>query len=632
MGPEFVRFGEFELNLSEETLKRSGVLVKLPAQPSKLLTLLARRPGQLVTHQQIQAELWKGETFVDFQQGMHRCIRQIRAALGDDADIPRFIETVPRRGYRFIAGNGAAASSIDATGQGTSEQAALGAPADRSTLRLKPGDHRFRLLALALLLLAVGASVLAVSRFWHPRGTHSIRSLAVLPLENLSGDAGQDYFVDGMTDELTTHLSKIRSLRVVSRTSADRYKKTQKSLGEIARELDVDAIVEGSVTRSGSQVRIRAQLIDVSRDQHLWAETYTADLPELLSVQAEIARSIARQIRVELTPQQERAIAGSTRAPNPAAYEAYLKGRYFFAQGTYDGFRKSCDYFREVMKADPAYALGYSAMADCFSAMSSSALMPAEQAMPQAEAMARKAIELDDSLAEAHGAMGTVLLNYEWNWPAAYAELQKAEDLDPNDLETHLRMHSYYRVVGRIDDAVRELKLAQKLDPVSMRPYARLGWLYIYAGRYDEAEAGLKKCLEFNPDYPYGHYGLFVVYDHRRAFAQAIAELRQYLMLTRWNQEAERVGELYRSSGYEKAKRQFYEQGLARDLSDPSNAFALAEDYASVGDKEKTVDYLEKAYRQRSSMMIQLKVHSYFDGVRSEPRFQRLLKNMRLDN
>jgi TolB-like protein/DNA-binding winged helix-turn-helix (wHTH) protein/Tfp pilus assembly protein PilF len=616
------RFGAYEADQRNGELRKSGMRLRIGVQPFQVLTVLLEKQGDVVSREELREKIWPSGTFVDFENGLNKAVAKLRAVLNDDPGNPRFIETVPRRGYRFVAQ--VEFVEIKADGE-------AGGP----HLPLRKGRRVRLIMASAALLVLAAGVVVAVQkpglfgsgRLWR-RGS-PIQSLAVLPLENLSGDPGQEYFVDGMTDELITSLSKIRSVRVASRTSVLHLKGTKKTLPEIARELNVDAVVEGSVSRVGDQIRIRTQLIRGANDEHLWAASYTTSMQDIQGAQVDIAQQVASEIQGRLTPQQKLALAGPSRSTVPEAYDAYLKGRYQFNLWSREGFQKSCTFFEQAIQSDPAYAPGYAGMADCYTALSSLRIMPPGEAIPKAKAMARKAIELDDTLAEAHAVLGTALLNYDWDWPAAYAELEKAADLDPDNSATHLRLLSYYKTVGRIDDAVREAKLAQKLDPVSRQPYSSLAWLYINSGQYENAAQQLQKCLELDPSFQDVHFGLFLVYNHEKAFSRAIDEIVSQARVENDAQAVENVPRIYREKGYQPAKKYYLELSLNNYLKN-KDVFGAAIDYALLGNNEKALDYLELLYRQKSNYVIQIKVNAYFEGLHQEPRFQQLLQRLRL--
>ena len=424
--PPIVRFGTYEVSLQSGELRKAGVKIRVQQQPMKLLEILLERPGEVVTREELRSRIWANESFGDFDQAVNIAIAKLRSALGDSAENPRYIETLPKRGYRFIAEVTVvdtdvptkSPESTDGDRRGTEPEHQLqdAELTVTSKPRLWPTRRVIVVLALVLSLL-----ILAVWLFHsHGRPPTGIRSLAVLPLDNLSGDPTQDYFADGMTDELITDLAQIRALRVISRTSVMGYKGVRKPLPEIARELNVDAVVEGTVLRSGDQVRITAQLIQAPADKHLWAESYEGNLRDTLALQKEVARNIAEQIRIEVTPREQAALK-SVKAIDPEAYEAYLKGRYFWNKRTADGLKKAVDYFNQAIAKDPNYAAAYSGLADTYALLGDwqYAVMTPKEAMPRAKAAAMKALELDDSLGEAHASLAFCLDGFDWNFDAA---------------------------------------------------------------------------------------------------------------------------------------------------------------------------------------------------------------------
>ncbi len=404
---EVIRFGVFEADTRTGELRKHGLRIKLQEQPFQVLSLLLARPGELVTREELP-KLWPADTFVDFEQGLNKAINKLREALCDDRETPRYIETLPRRGYRFIG----PAISAQPPSEPGGPPAVLVAQPD-PVVTDKPWTARWKTPAIFLLL---GVLALVVSALWYsltrrqvsPAAATApaapIRSLAVLPLQNLSGDNDQEYFAEGMTEELITDLGQMSALRVISRTSVMQYKGTAKTLPQIGRELGADAIVEGAVFRSGSRVRITAQLIDARTDHHLWAHAYERDLRDVLILQDEVARDIANGIRFELTPQERARLTGS-HPVNPEAHEAYLKGRYYWNQFTEADVRKSLGFFQQAIEKDPNYALGYSGLADYYDVMyGGMSALPRNEACSKAEPAALKAVELDDSLAETHTA------------------------------------------------------------------------------------------------------------------------------------------------------------------------------------------------------------------------------------
>src|SRR5437764_11484128 len=439
-----VRFGTYEVSLQSGEVRKAGVKIRVQQQPMKLLEILLERPGEVVTREELRGRVWADESFGDFDQAVNIAIAKLRSALGDSAENPRYIETLPKRGYRFIAD----VSVVDADAQTKKPESAApdlpgtepGHELQSAGLTVAPKHRLWPTRRITVVLaLVLSLTILAVwlfrSRGRPPAGIHS---LAVLPLDNLSGDASQDYFADGMTDELITDLAQISALRVISRTSVMVYKGARRPLPEIARELNVDAVVEGSVLRSGEQVRITAQLIQTPADRHLWAESYEGDLHDTLALQKKVARAIAEHIRIELTP-KEQAVLKNAKVVNPEAYEAYLKGRYFWNKRTADGLERAVDYFDQAIEKDPNYAQAYAGLADSYALLGDweyGVLAPSE-AYPKAKAAAIKALELDNALGEAHTSLTFSLDVFDWDWESAEKEFRRAIELNPGYATAH---------------------------------------------------------------------------------------------------------------------------------------------------------------------------------------------------
>lgn len=550
-------FGDFELDLRTEVLKKAGVRVHLARQPLKMLTLFLRRAGDLVTREDIQRELWPSGAVVDFDHSVNQYIRQLRNALGDSRETPVYIETAPRRGYRFIAPVTATAADAPISGAGPSAGAVgiampSGAPVSTADATAMPSAAR---------VSGADASVA-------PGGTVSA------PATHVGSGAARWRITIAIT---------AAALLVVAAAAAVFY----------ARGAAAGRGAAGGATANGS----------------------IADG----SINSVVANGAGAHHPGDVS------LASEARA-------AYLKGKYFFNQSSIEGFQKSCRYYQRALDADPSYALAYKGMADCYMALSSAALEPASVAMPKAKAMARQAIALDDSLAEGHAALGVILLNYDWDWPAAHIELKRATQLAPSSLDAHFSLALYYRVVGDVDAAARELKWAQAIDPVTAKSYFLLGWLYVFAARYADAEGELQKCIELAPGNSYAHFGLFMTYDHLGRESRAMAELQSFLAIEKETRIAAEVARTYQSAGYARARRQYLELMVAENIRRHEQPMTIAEQYALLGDPARALDYLERAYEERSNHVTHLKVHSSFDDLRNEPRFQQLLKKMRLDD
>lgn len=619
------RFGQFAFDPRTAELYKDGKRVRLQEQPARVLALLIERPGELVTREELRSKLWPHHTFVDFDHGVNIAVSKLRDALGDAADEPHFIETLPRRGYRFIAAPDA--MQLPTTG----ESPVVAASPDPG--RVAPGLVAWwrRALWPAVLAVAFLAALLAVLASWrgHVAGDH-IGSLAVLPFENLSGDPNQEYFVDGMTDELTTQLAKIKSLRVISRTSAMQYKSARRPLGEIARVLKVQAVVEGSVVRSADNIRITVQLIDARTDQHLWAEDYRRDLRDTVALQGEVAQRIAHEIRTVLTPEEKKRLSGQGQV-NPEAYEAYLRGRYFWNKRTEESMQKAVAYFEESIRHDPNAALPHDGLADCWLSLGWYGYIAPKEAFPRAKAAAQKALELDASLGEAHTSLAFAAMNYEWDWSTAEGEFRKGIELSPNYANAHHWYADYLSAVGRHREAVAESKRALELDPLSPIVNAWLGWRYYFARQYELAIQQYLRTLEIDPGFAPAHLVLGLGYEQQSRPEQAIAELIRASDLAGGSS-------LYVSSlahAYAIAGRRDQAQGLLQQLRDQAQrayvpAFHIAVVYAGLTQSDQTLEWLERGYEEHSAWMVWLKVDPRFEPLRSDPRFQDLLRRMGL--
>jgi eukaryotic-like serine/threonine-protein kinase len=482
---------------------------------------------------------------------------------------------------------------------------------------------RTQMLATVLGLAVIVGALVVRARFHFGRPVKQIDSIAVLPLENLSHDPGQEYFADGMTDELITDLAQIEALRVISRTSVMHYKGTNKTLPEIARELRVDAVVEGSVERSGERVRITAQLIHAPSDTHLWAKSYERSLSDVLALQGELAREIASEIKVKLAPQEQARLA-STRPVNPEAHEAYLKGRYFWNKRTEDGLKKSLAYFQQAIEEDSNYALGYAGLADAYLVLGAGeySVLPPAEAMPKAEAAAKKALQLDNTLAEAHATLGFVRGVYDWDLRGAAHEFQQAIELNPNYPTAH---HWYALFSTQPDQAIAEIRKAESLDPLSLIISADVGCVLYLARRYDQAIEQLHRTLQMDPNFAAAHGTLARVYEQKQMYEQAIAEYQSALSLSGGNP----IWEAWLAHAYALAGRRDEAIKILIELRErPRYSFVPAQGFvyihAALGDKDQAFFWLEKVYVRREDIF-SIYTDPAIDPLRSDPRFQDLV-------
>jgi TolB-like protein/DNA-binding winged helix-turn-helix (wHTH) protein/Flp pilus assembly protein TadD len=613
--PKVLSFGPFTVDLRLGELRKQGTRIRLQEQPLRVLAVLLERPGDLVTRDELRQRRWPADTFVDFDHGLNAAINRLREPLGDSAEQPRYIETIPRRGYRFVA-------PVEVIG---SEEPAPPLAADRPPAAGPPAPNRRLHLALAGSLLAL----LTAGMWWavriRPRtdgAIPSIQSVAVLPLVNDSGDRAQDYFADGMTEALTTELSKIKALKVISRTSAMRYHHTLKSVPEIARDLHVDAVIEGSVMREGDQVRITVQLIDGTTDRHLWSERFQREARHVLALQADVARAIAGRFSVTVTP-AERARLTTERTVDPRAYDAYLTGRYYWNRWD-RALDKAIPAFQRATELDPTYAPAYANLALCYSTLGF--MQRPNDVFPKAKAAVLKALELDPDLAEAHAAAGDISLSYDWDLPSGEREWRRAVELNPNSVEAH-RLAAYSLITaGRLDEAIAEQKRAVELDPRSPNPVGELGWMFMNAHRYDESLSQYKRALELEPNHQMAANQIAWIYTLTGKDPEAYAEYTKLHIqcCDPW------LGYLYAVTGRRKDALKVLDnlqRSAAKAYVDP---YVIAIVYTGLGDRDKAFESLEKAYSERSTFLNHLQVENFFDPLRSDPRFADLSRRIGL--
>lgn len=574
-----LRFGLFEVDLVSRELYKRGHLVHLQEQPFRILAMLLEQPGEVISREQVQKKLWTKGTFVDFDEGLDTALKKLRQALGDSPQNPIFVETIPRRGYRFIAPvNG-----------------------------VKPASA------------------------WKQPATGKIM-LAVLPFDNLSGDREQEYFSDGLTEEMINQLGRLRPERlgVIARTSAMNYKHASKGIDQIGRELGVDYVLEGGVRCAGERLRITAQLIQVTDQTHFWAESYERDLSDALVLQSEVALAIASEINVKLTPQQRTRLV-NTRPLIPAAYEAYLKGRYSWNRRSEEGFKKSIEYFNQAIGKDPIYALAYTGLADGYIELAEYSLVPPKEGLPRAREAATIALELDDSLAEAHTSLAAVKELYEWDFGSAETGYRRALGLSSGYATAHQWYAELLSRLGRHEEALAEIRRAQELDPVSLIIDGLVGELLLQAGQEDEAIERLKKTLELDPNFGWGHGALGNVFLRKAKFGEAIAEYQNAMRLTpNINEFAGALGNAFARGG-QRAKA----QELLDELREQSKRryvswVDIAPVCAGLGDNDQAFFSLQRAYDQHDTKLIRVNVEPRFDSLRADPRFSDLLHRIGL--
>jgi TolB-like protein/DNA-binding winged helix-turn-helix (wHTH) protein/Tfp pilus assembly protein PilF len=615
------------IDLSRYELSVDGQRVKLERQPMELLILFVQRPGQLVPRDDIVERLWGKDVFVDVERSINAAVRKIRSALRDDPANPKYLETVVGKGYRFIG-------NVELTGAPAGNPPPA-TPISQAPLGSSPRQPRIRPAIVWLVLgVLVFGGVWAVAKWRQGRSSQpqaQIRSIAVLPLQNLSGDSSQDYFADGMTEELTTDLGKISSLTVISRTSAQNYRGSHKSAPQIAGELNVQAIVEGSVLRSGNKVRITTQLIDAQHDKHLWAESYDREIGDVLAIQNAVALEIARQVRIRLTSLEQQRFAQHTPV-NADAFDAYLRGRYAQTTQSSKGIEEALPLFQQAINLDPSYAPGYAGLAYTYGLLANYDVLPPSEAFPQALAAATKATQLDPGSAEAHTAMAFSEHHYLWNWAGAEREYKTASALNSSYPTAHLLYAEYLSTIGRHSEAIAEMRRALELDPLSLVYSSNLGRFLYHARRYDEAIEVLKQTLAIDPNRVYARVHLAMCYEEKGMYEEERQEFER-ITAAFGGQPGPGLAHFYARIAAKKgeaAKARRIADQLERTARD-SDWFFLSGVYAALSDKDEAFACLNKAYEKHDFFLVFLKVHPYMDPLRSDPRYVELLQRIGVD-
>jgi TolB-like protein/DNA-binding winged helix-turn-helix (wHTH) protein/tetratricopeptide (TPR) repeat protein len=608
-------FGIFQLDLKVGELRKAGIRVKLQDQPFRVLALLVSRAGQVVMREELRQRVWPSNVYVDFDQGLNNAIKKVREALGDSADSPRFIETVARHGYRFVASVSAAPSR----------------PA-------KP-QPQFKLRTIRNgILISSAAVVLAALSYWawhglvmHAEPNPEKVILAVLPFDNLSRDPDQEFFSDGLTEEMIAQLGKLNPerLTVVTRGSVEKYKRTSLSISQIGKELHADYVVQGSVRRAPDRVRITVHLIRVPEQTDRWAESYDSELKEVLTLQDSVAGTIANRIHIALTPGQQSRLA-TRRNVDPDAHEAYLKGRFYWNKRTAEGMQRARVYFQQAINKDPNFGAAYSGLADCNSGLTWHGFTSPAETLPLANEAARKAIEIDPQSAEAHASLALVL-HHKWDWSGAEAEFKRALQLDPNYANAHHWYGDYLSVRGRHDEALREAKQALNLDPLNLMIGTWTGLRYYLARKYQAAIEQSLNTVELDSNFAAAHLMLGESYVQAGLREKGLAELQSATSLSGENPlYLAQVGVAYAAEGRKADALQIISQLQTTSSNRYVSPYGLAQIYAALNDKEQTFKWLQNAYDDHAVWMTYLAVDPVFDDYRSDQRFQDLLRSVRL--
>ena len=634
-----LRFDEFEIDLRSGELWVRGKRVRLQDQPFQVLSVLLERRGEIVTRDELKQILWPADTFVDFDDGLNTAIRKIRDALGDSAEKPRFIETIPRRGYRFVGRLADVRPPVvpllaEESKESPEQKNAGLSMSDSAVLATQKAflPRHWRVLLAGVAALAVFFVALVIYRSSSAKGAKQppIKSLAVLPLTNLSGDPKQEYLADGMTEALIGRLSEIHNLRVISRTSVMGFKDTHLSVPEIARILQVDAIVEGSVIRDGSRIRVHAQLIRAATDEHFWSEAYDRELRDVLSLQSDVAQSIARKVEVTITGQEQKRLTAA-RSVSPEVYESYLNGR-FAKSDTKADIEESIAYFEKAIKKDPTFAPAYVGLAAAHRDLGTVFVgAPPEAERAKVLSAAGRALELDPALAEAHVLLAGVYQE-RWQWSEAEAEYKRALDLKPNDATAHLGFASWLSCQGRADEAVAWARRGRELDPIAVSGVDDIGWILFMARRYEEAMRELRSELAVRPNDERALWNLGFVLIANGKPDEAIPVLEKVVSTSsRSPGSIEVLALAYARAGRRPEALRLVDELKRRRQTSFVPAGAFINPYLGLGDYEEALAGCERAYREKSNILQFLKVHPVFDPVRDDPRFKDLLHRVGLD-
>ena len=642
------RFGSFEVDPLARQLRKHGVRVKLYGQSFEILLMLLEKPGEVVTREQMRKRIWAEDTFVDFEHSLNTAIKNLRRVLSDSAESPTFVETLPRVGYRFLAPverleENAPAQPPDEVPVAATAVLPLAATVnpggDRGIAQARwkrmGGPWQISIAAAVILALAAGIYL----RWLRPGAQSSAQGarvmLAVLPFENLTGDAAQDYFTDGFTEEMIAQISPLdpEHLEVIARTSTMVYKGKHAPLDEIGRNLGVEYVLEGTVRRDEDNVRVSAQLIRVKDQTCLWSHQYDRKLSGSLALQDEVAREIVDQIQLTFAGDRPRPAARPATAAttaSPEAYDLYLRGRYFWAKRTFDGFQQAAVYFQQAIAKDPNYARAYAGLADTYALMCSWNLVPKNEYVPKARAAALKALALDETLAEAHTSLALIVENYDWDWQTAEKEYKRAIQLDPGYATAHQWYAEYLTWEGRFDEASVESERARQLDPLSLIIAADRGAMLYYSRRYGQSIEQFRGVLAMDPAFPRGN---FVVYPYVKSgmYAEALSSVeaqQRALGEGDWLLSMRAYVEASEGQQTEAQRTLAQLQDLGRrEASDPQ---LLVWPYVGLGEKQKAIDALQQAYASHSNIITSLKVEPAFDPLRGEPRFQDLLHRVGL--
>jgi TolB-like protein/DNA-binding winged helix-turn-helix (wHTH) protein/lipoprotein NlpI len=638
--PLKMRFSAFEVNLAGRELSKSGTRVKIQKQPFEILCMLLHRSGEVVSRQELRKRLWPEDTFVQYEDSINTAVRKLRAALSDSSDVPRYVETVAGGGYKFIAPVEVVAFTprdtevADVENHFPANRADPVAPvvAPKTTQADRRRGKKYWLWlggASSLILIAWLAYFRWPSPRTQPPAQPGRLMLAVLPFQNLTGDAAQEYFSDGMTEEMITRLGNLepQNLGIIARTSVMHYKNGQPSLDQIGRELRVQYVLEGSVQRDSGKVRVTAQLIQMRDQTPIWSRQYDRELSSLLMLQDEIAQEIADEIQLTLGEHKSAAAQAALSPQSYDAYDLYLKGQYFFNQRTSASLEEAIGYFQQATIKDPNYARAYAGLADCYALMGGYSGHPQTEFMPKARAAALRALQIDDKLPEAHTALALIVQNYDWDWQTAEKEFRRAIELNPNYATAHHWYAEHLMWRGRSDEALQESERARQLDPLSLIIAADNGAILYFSRHYDRAVDKWRSVLEMDPDFGRAHL-IMGAYVEKGMFAEALADDEEFRPVTPLSAYWSWRAYIYGRSGKEAQARHALQELIRSNRSHPVDPTMFAWVYLGMGDKDQALVWLEKAYAEHSNELTTLRVSPAYDPLRGDPRFQDLMRRV----
>jgi TolB-like protein/DNA-binding winged helix-turn-helix (wHTH) protein/Tfp pilus assembly protein PilF len=636
------RFGPYELRTRTRELYKQGTKIKLRPQPFQVLKILVERAGDVVSRDELHDLLWPAETFVDFEQGLNTSIKVLRGVLSDSASEPRYIETLPKLGYRIIVpvevdteGPVPSSEASVAIHPGVAESSVSGPSRDDLAPSQPWSLRRWPLFVGISAIVLIAAALIGYALWSRSRPLHQASSdrtmLAVLPFDNLTGDPSQDYFSDGLTEEMIAQLGRLdpQHLGVIARTSVMHYKNTSEQLEQIGHELGVQYVLEGSVRRDSDKVRISAQLIQVKDQSHVWARQYDRELNNLLALEGEIAREIAGGIQLTLGNANHIDSARYQVSLSPNSYEAYdlyLRGLYFWNKRTGPDFERAIEYFQQATEKDPNYAQAYTGLADSYVLMAGYSDVPPIEFMPKARAAALRAVELDDTLAEAYVSLAVIAQDYDWDWPTVEKEYRRAIELNPNYPTAHQWYAESLALQGRFDEAFVEIERARQLDPLSLIIGSDYAVILYFSRQYDRAIEQFRSVLDREPLFPRAHMVAYA-YVEKGMYAEALADIQN------WRRLGDGSQSMLLAYVCGRAGQQVEARQALRDLQlrpgEKSYAYSIAVAYLGIGDNEKAITWLQKSYAERT-ITTALRVDPTFDPLRSDPRFQELLRGMGL--